>query len=141
MSRSKMKSSLNLTEAAQSVGVSRATLGRHLKKGRFSIFTDKQNRKRVNISELIRCYGELVKNPDESEVSEPQEISDHSRCDELIGTLKNQIASLVDDKKTLQQQIEFLQGMIGTKLIEDKSSKPNSQKKGGKKKGKKKGKK
>ena len=136
-----MKGSLNLTEAAVAVGISRATLGRHLKKGRFSIFKDTHGRKRVNISELIRCYGELVTNPDEVEVSEPQETSNHSRCDELIGTLKNQVAELRADKQALNDQIKSFHGLLGTRLIEDQTTKPKKQKKGGKKKGKKKGKK
>lgn len=52
---------VNLTEAAKLVGLTRKTIGRHVKSGKLSIqLIDKSPR--VDISELMRVYGPLKNN-------------------------------------------------------------------------------
>jgi len=50
---------LNLTEAAKAANVSRSTLYRHIKEGRISRTLNHNNEPVIDVSELMRVYGEL----------------------------------------------------------------------------------
>lgn len=51
---------LNLSQAAKHVGVSRQTFYRHIEKKGISVSLDDNNRKVVDVSELVRVYGETL---------------------------------------------------------------------------------
>lgn len=50
---------LNLTQAAKAANVSRSTLYRHIKEGRLSRTLNHSNEPEIDVSELMRVYGEL----------------------------------------------------------------------------------
>ena len=52
---------INLSKAAEVVGKNRTTIWRHVKKGKLSIERNRDGLPLVDISELIRVYGELKK--------------------------------------------------------------------------------
>lgn len=51
---------LNLTQAAKAANVSRSTLYRHIKEGRVSRTLNHNNEPEIDVSELMRVYGELA---------------------------------------------------------------------------------
>lgn len=50
---------LNLSEAARTAGITRATLYRHIKKGKLSKESDHEGNPLIDVSELMRVYPEL----------------------------------------------------------------------------------
>jgi len=53
------KTSLNLSQAAQAAGITRRTLYNHAKQGKVTVSRDGKNNPVVDISELIRAYGNV----------------------------------------------------------------------------------
>ena len=51
---------LNLTQASRAAGISRSTRYRHIRKGRVSVEIDGDGERCIDVSELIRCYGEVA---------------------------------------------------------------------------------
>lgn len=51
---------LNLTQAAEAVGITRKTLYKHLSNGKLSTVRDAAGRRCVDVSELIRVYGKVT---------------------------------------------------------------------------------
>ena len=50
---------LKLSEAARQVGVSRPTIYKYAAEGRLSVTKDRLGHKQVQLSELLRVFGEL----------------------------------------------------------------------------------
>ena len=65
-------SKLSITEAVKIIPVSESTLRRDLKSGKVSFETDAKNRKRIDIAELSRVYGQL------NRAESPAETSEHA---------------------------------------------------------------
>lgn len=53
------KSLLNLSQAAQAAGITRRTLYNHVKQGKVTVSRDGKNNPVVDVSELIRVYGNV----------------------------------------------------------------------------------
>ena len=53
---------LNISQAAKTFGVHRSTLQRHIKEGKVSFESQEDGQKLIDVSELVRVYGE-PKNP------------------------------------------------------------------------------
>ncbi|EBC2122716.1 hypothetical protein VYS61_004661 [Salmonella enterica] len=53
------KTLLNLSQAAQAAGITRRTLYNHVKQGKVTVSRDGKNNPVVDISELIRVYGNV----------------------------------------------------------------------------------
>lgn len=58
---------VNKSEAARIVGVTRATLDRHIEKKGITVERDQDGNPKIDTSELIRVYGDKVKNPEDKE--------------------------------------------------------------------------
>ena len=119
----------NLTKSAELVGISRMTLVRHLQKGKLSSTLDEFGKKGVEVSELIRCYGEL-KNVD-VDITPTSDSTDDTTNTELIQQLKNTIADLRRDKSFLEGRIISCEENLKSRLfglIEDKSEKKKKMK-------------
>lgn len=54
---------LSLSDAARAAGIARSTLYRHIGKGRISLTIEPTGKRRIDTSELIRCYGDAVRIP------------------------------------------------------------------------------
>jgi hypothetical protein len=125
----------NLTKSAELANVSRMTLVRHIQKGKLSSTIDEHGKKGVEVSELIRCYGEL-KNVDTGVTSTSDSTGDTScsnnRCDEIIHGLKERVRKLEDTNDRYLKMIES-----SVYRIEDKSGSGKKPKKGKKPKPKK----
>lgn len=53
------KTLLNLSQAAQAVNITRRTLYNHIKQGKVTLSRDEKNNPAVDVSELIRVYGNV----------------------------------------------------------------------------------
>ena len=90
---------LTITQAAQRVGLSRATLYRHIQSGRLSVAVDENGRKWVDSSELDRVYGPDV----------------HVRTSETLQERQEDVTGLHGQVADLRRQIAFLEGQIEIK--------------------------
>ena len=128
----------NLTKSAELVGISRMTLVRHIQKGKLSSTIDEHGKKGVEVSELIRCYGEL-KNVDVDIIPTSDSTDDPNNI-ELIRELRDTIKDLRRDKSFLEGRILSCEENLKSRLfglIENKPEKKKSKPKKGKKKKKK----
>jgi len=50
---------LNMSQAAQAAGITRRTLYNHVKQGKVTTSRDKKNNPVIDVSELIRAYGNV----------------------------------------------------------------------------------
>lgn len=53
------KTLLNLSQAAKAAGITRRTLYNHVKQGKVTVSRDEKNNPTVDVSELIRVYGNV----------------------------------------------------------------------------------
>ena len=60
---------VNISKAAEMVGVTRATFYRHIEKKGITVGEDADGNPQVDVSELIRVYGDRVKADTNSEQS------------------------------------------------------------------------
>ena len=135
---------LNLSDSCRRVGISRNTIGRHVKSGKVSVVIGDDGKKGIQVSELNRVYGY----PKHIPVGEPSDDSMdkgdypkygyphdspelHTKCEMVIRELKEQNRKLEDDKEYFKQ---LLRSSI--LRIEDKSGGSGKSKK--KRKGKRK---
>lgn len=120
---------VNISKAAKMVGVDRSTFYRHVdEKG---ITLDKTNAKRplVDVSELIRVYGDKVKSPDQiRQDNNPKEVS-HSTTSNTsveeqieLHTLREKVKHLEElretEKRGLEEQIEILKKQVESERTE-----------------------
>lgn len=126
-------SKLSITEAVKIIPVSESTLRRDLKSGKVSFETDTKNRKRIDIAELSRVYGQLNGAETTTETGESAEPVNDSRQNpsmngnethqnpsvngndstQIIALLENQVADL----KTQLEKADARE----TALIDEKS--------------------
>lgn len=87
------KTEHSISSAARIVGVSRATIARHIKKGKLTATLDSENNKQIDASELVRVYGDQCK-------------FDGSR-DQVRETLRSEteLAPLLQQTKQLNDQL------------------------------------
>ena len=120
---------VNISKAAKMVGVDRSTFYRHVdEKG---ITLDKTNIKRplVDVSELIRVYGDKVKSPDQiQQDNNPREVS-HSTVSNTsveeqieLHTLRERVKHLEElretEKRGLEDQIDILKKQVESERAE-----------------------
>lgn len=105
---------LNLTQAAEAVGVTRKTLYSHIDKGLVSV-TRSQGKRYVDVSELLRHYGDVSLPKDKvSEVTRSQDKHDNDTSQalkdmqkelaELRILVEGQQQLLLEDKQARDQQ-------------------------------------
>lgn len=105
---------LNLSQAARLYGKQRKTLYRHIESGRLSSTIQGDGRQVVDMSELIRCYGEPPGQPD-TEKTHPPGFSDTGLTHRLIAELvelnrqqAEQLATLSGEVRQLREQMQRL---------------------------------
>jgi predicted transcriptional regulator len=67
---------VSISEAAKLTGKTRRTIDRHLKDGNLSSETDVNGVRKVDVSELVRYYGELKRHVSDETVSESTSMSE-----------------------------------------------------------------
>lgn len=101
---------LSITEAANAVGVVRGTIYHKLKTGELSATSNRQGERRIDISELIRVFGELTPSKridDDLNVKrQPGPANDVSIAS--IDAIKNDNEWFKRDNARLQQEVERL---------------------------------
>ncbi|ECG5958874.1 hypothetical protein E1630_22965 [Salmonella enterica subsp. enterica serovar Baguida] len=98
---------LNMTQAAKAAGVTRRTLYNHINQGKVTASRDDKNNPVIDVSELIRAYGN-VKLPE-------KEIPSVSHRE---NTRKN---SPNEQLQTMQKELEDLKKAV-TLMLEDKTA-------------------
>ncbi|MGN7613997.1 helix-turn-helix domain-containing protein [Magnetococcales bacterium HHB-1] len=143
-------STLNITQAAKAAGVSRNTLYKKIKKGKISTITDRKNGRVIDVSELVRVFGELegvtgvdvqgLRHPEHGRTPKGDTVNSGVDGADLavIDVLQARVVDLQAAVERMGVELdEFrkrenrLLGILETKLLVDKRGK------GGKKRGKK----
>lgn len=114
-----MSTKLTIKEAVDIIPVSESTLRRDLKSGKVSSEKDLQGRRRIDVSELTRVYGQLkhqneeptqsneyVKDSQMTEVDTPKIIA---MLENQVSDLKAQLAQSTEREKTLLDLTDRLQ--------------------------------
>jgi len=95
---------LNISQAAKTFGKDWKTIKRHIEKGKVSCEIDKSGHKQIDLSELIRAYGEPKNNASLNTIGQNQDIPEHSSpnaigiYEEKIGRLEAEITELKEDR-------------------------------------------
>lgn len=113
------KQQITISEAAKLVNKSPKTLYAAIKTGKLSVTTDTEGQKVVAISELIRAYGEINK--------EPQAPSQPAENNELLA-LKHKLELLAQENENLKQRLDDKEKNLedlrqATKLLEHQKTK------------------
>ena len=105
---------VSISKAADMVGVTRATFYRHIEKKGISIDKDDEGNPRVDVSELIRVYGQKVKIPgdDEAELNtsetpesrQPIQNNTPPSIQVQIEVLKERISNLENERQHLDKE-------------------------------------
>jgi predicted site-specific integrase-resolvase len=98
---------LNVSEAAKATGKSRATLHRYIKDGRLSTVQDNDGQKKIDTSELLRVFGELLSNDTDSCDNKIQQFTDTT-----VAALHSQINMLRDELNAAHDRETKLLAML-----------------------------
>ncbi len=101
-------SKLNLTQAARAAGISRTTLYRHIEKGKVTCEINKKGQKIIDVSELIRVYGE-IKKPDTPTERTTERPSGQTETVEVVQVLQERVRDLVE----VEAQDHFMGSEVG----------------------------
>jgi hypothetical protein len=120
---------VNISTAAKMVGVDRSTFYRHVAEKGITLEEKNTKRPKVDVSELIRVYGDKVKTPDQiqqqknnHEVSPttPHNTSTEEQIE--LHTLREKVKYLESlresEKRSLEDQIELLKNLLETERAE-----------------------
>jgi len=120
---------VNISTAAKMVGVDRSTFYRHVAEKGITLEEKNTKRPKVDVSELIRVYGDKVKTPDQiqqqknnNEVSPttPHNTSTEEQIE--LHTLREKVKYLESlresEKRSLEDQIELLKNLLETERAE-----------------------
>lgn len=120
---------VNISTAAKMVGVDRSTFYRHVAEKGITLEEKNTKRPKVDVSELIRVYGDKVKTPDQiqqqknnHEVS-PTTTHNTSTEEQIeLHTLREKVKYLESlresEKRSLEDQIELLKNLLETERAE-----------------------
>lgn len=111
------KTQLNLSQAAEAVGITRRTLYNHIAQGKVTVSRDGKNARVIDVSELIRVYGSVnlpgkEVNTDShrknTQSNFPTEDLKGMRAElaELRELIQNQQQLLLEDKQQREQKTE-----------------------------------
>lgn len=120
---------VNISTAAKMVGVDRSTFYRHVAEKGITLEEKNTKRPKVDVSELIRVYGDKVKTPDQiqqqknnHEVSPttPHNTSTEEQIE--LHTLREKVKYLESlresEKRSLEDQIDLLKNLLETERAE-----------------------
>jgi len=102
---------LNMSQAAQAVGITRRTLYNHVKQGKVTTSRDKKNNPVIDVSELIRAYGNVSlpvkKIPTVTHRENTQENFPSEQLQAMqkeIAELKLAVTHMLEDKKARESE-------------------------------------
>lgn len=102
---------LNLSQAAEAVGITRKTLYKHLENGKLSAVRDEAGRRCVDVSELIRVYGK-VKLPEPAvnagkQLQGKRDVASEETT-KAINSMQNELTQLRELVQSMQGQQQLL---------------------------------
>lgn len=120
---------VNISTAAKMVGVDRSTFYRHVTEKGITLEEKNTKRPKVDVSELIRVYGDKVKNPDQVQQSnDTHKVSPttplHTSTEDQIElhTLREKVKYLESlretEKRSLEDQIDLLKNLLESERAE-----------------------
>lgn len=117
---------LNLTKSAKSAGIARGTLYNHIKQGKVSCEVNKEGKRVIDTSELMRVYGDLKNIKVSNERSRGRTIEQSKTpktsaieqvLRERISDLQQQIENFKQDKETSSKREIELLGIVKQQQI------------------------
>lgn len=113
---------LNLTQAAEAVGITRKTLYKHLSNGKLSTVRDAAGRRCVDVSELIRVYGKVTL--PQSQVNAGKQVAEKhiDATGEAMQKLNSMQLNLVRLQEMLQAQAEAQQLLLEDTRLRDEQA-------------------
>lgn len=99
---------VSISKAAEMVGVTRATLYRHIDKKGITVGKDEEGNPKIDVSELIRVYGNKVKTPEDT-VSKEQDNTKQSTPVKQGETGASQPASVSVELEVLRERVKHLE--------------------------------
>ena len=124
---------VTITKAAKLAGVTRGTFYTHIEKKGITVEKDEEGKPRIDVSELIRVYGDNIKIPDTSVVQAEQHQTLHQTQGNapsmLIDSKNNEIKRLVEEKDALRRDLEYQKEQTNKvmMLIENHSKKEDGE--------------
>jgi len=85
---------LNMSQAAQAAGITRRTLYNHVKQGKVTTSRDKKNNPIIDVSELIRAYGNVSLPVKKIPTVTHRENTQENFSSEQLQTMQKEIAEL-----------------------------------------------
>jgi len=124
------QSKVSLSQAAKMVGVQRSTLYRHIKEKGITIDDENTNRPKIDVSELIRVYGNKVRTLEQIEqnkkaANQTQPDSSLEKEFELLRLREKNtyLEQLHQTEKTrLEEQVGMLKDMLETERAERRTT-------------------
>ena len=127
-----MSTKLTIKEAVEVIPVSESTLRRDLKSGKVSSEKDLQGRRRIDVSELARVYGELELRDDEPTQSDESVRDSQVNTDDtpkIIALLEAQVQDLKAQLDTATAEKAQLLELLSAEKAEKKALMPPAEKK------------
>ena len=127
-----MSTKLTIKEAVEVIPVSESTLRRDLKSGNVSSEKDLQGRRRIDVSELARVYGELELRDDEPTQSDESVRDSQVNTDDtpkIIALLEAQVQDLKAQLDTATAEKAQLLELLSAEKAEKKALMPPADKK------------
>jgi predicted site-specific integrase-resolvase len=108
---------VSLSEAAKMVGITRSTLYAHIREKGISVIDAKTKRPKIDVSELVRVYGDKVTPLDQITASRASKIAEgeQSLATEVVvlrERLKTAELERERERRQLSEQIENLQELL-----------------------------
>lgn len=105
------KTLLNLSQAAQAAGITRRTLYNHVKQGKVTVSRDGKNNPVVDVSELIRAYGNVnipeKEIPNISHRENTQKNFPHEQFQAMqkeLADLRQAVTLMLEDKTSREEE-------------------------------------
>jgi len=111
---------LNISQASKLYGKDRSSIQRKIKNGELSCEADENGHKQIDLSELIRIYGEPPKSDtgatllQSGGVQQPDTPYATPHYEQEINFLEKQVKALEEDKKDLKTERDRLLDMLET---------------------------
>lgn len=113
---------VNISEAARMASKTRRTIYKHINQGKLSTTRDLKGNKGIEISELIRVYGDDVKPSSEKKKSNGIQVGGTTVSnDEKLDLLLKKIENLEGEVSRLNETVENLNNRLEHKPVQIKS--------------------
>lgn len=108
---------VSLSEAAKMVGITRSTLYAHIREKSISVIDAKTKRPKIDVSELVRVYGDKVTPPDQLAAAKASKLTANNpdlvtEVAVLRERLKTSEIERERERRQLSEQIENLQELL-----------------------------